>query len=166
MTHDYYAANGLHTLDALRQEHVAGTVLTQFVRRAQLSHQLIDDQTRPEELDFEFLAALQPRLARLSQGLAARTPRDGRIRLARYAIREGFLNWLPELLCGVRPAGIRAELLAADSAEKPVIAALLAGLKRTAKAVRKQRGEAPLARAEADGDGEAAGRRRSLAKNV
>lgn len=139
MTQEYYAVNGLHALDPLRQEHVVGRVLTQFVRRARRDHGLIDGQTRPEDLDFEFLAALQSRLVRLSQGLVDTTTPSGRVRLACYAIREGYLNWLPELLCGVRPVGLRADLLAAAPAEEPVIAALLTSLKPRAKVTAEAR---------------------------
>ncbi|WP_171127036.1 glycosyltransferase [Ruegeria sp. HKCCA4707] len=137
ITHDFYFENGLHALDALRQDQLISKVLAFFVRRARHGSLPIDEQTRPEDLDFNFLAELQRRLPRLSEGLLMNSDRNIRTRLACCAIRAGYLIWVPFLLGGVRPDGLRSDLLAAAESEKPIIDAMLKKLRHAGKVATK-----------------------------
>ena len=128
LTHDFYARNGLHALDAVSQQHVLGTVLPMFVQRARRDRMPVDDDTQSHELDFELLTRLRERMPRLSEGLRRLGGADPRLALSYFAIREGYLIWLCDFLAGRKPAGDVIGCLAAIPAEHPMLRHLLTRL--------------------------------------
>ncbi|MFV0410936.1 MAG: glycosyltransferase [Paracoccus sp. (in: a-proteobacteria)] len=130
LTRAFYAENGLHGVDRHRQRHIVRKVLPQFIMRAQMGYKQIDDQTRPWQLDFDFLTALRAQLQYLPHGLMIKNApmRLNRIQLACYALREGYLIWVPALLGGRVPVKLRPGLLARSAAERAHVAGLIGDL--------------------------------------
>ncbi|KAA9005050.1 glycosyltransferase [Histidinibacterium aquaticum] len=128
LTYEHYTSYGIHGLDLRRQQHILEIVLPQFVSRSQRNYAKIDEKTDLSDLKFEFLAELQKRLPRLSQGLVSMTKSSMRLRLAYFAIREGYLAWLPSILAGKLPSSLRSDILAETPEEKNVVDSLIIGL--------------------------------------
>jgi glycosyltransferase involved in cell wall biosynthesis len=128
LTYEFHAANGLHALETNRQLHVLSTVLPMFVQRSRKDHDIIDDRTPPEALDFDYLQRLTSRMLRMSRGLNAMDKGNPRLLLAYYAIRQGYLNWLPDLLSGRMPKADVATCLATSLEERQKIERLLPSL--------------------------------------
>lgn len=130
VTRRFYQDHGFSALEAERQRHVLTTVLPVFVKRATLDYSLIDERTERQDIDQDFMSAVQQRLEGMSDGLL-RTPLPNRqLHLALYAVREGYFAWACDLLARRRPTGFSPALLARNPAETRLTSQLAASLSR------------------------------------
>ncbi|WP_165351991.1 glycosyltransferase [Salipiger sp. IMCC34102] len=129
ITREFYTRQGLHALEAHRQTRIVAMVWEAFVRRANLKRTVIAN-TLTVPLDFNFLGQLRDRMADMSFGsiMDGHIPED--IHLPCFAIREGYMIWLPELLHGLRPETLRPELLAKTPDELEVVTKLSSVLRQ------------------------------------
>ena len=121
MTRDFYTNHGLQALEKHRQTHVLGKVFPMFVVRARRGYVPVDGAMTDDAMDFDFLSDLQERLTGMSEGLSSPKLCHPNVWLAYFTIREGYLNWVPDLLRKDLPKGFRPELLVATPAERPLI---------------------------------------------